>query len=170
MQYYHGIYILKVEEGTESWTVKYLLICDENFILSLFFLYLSENSLVSDEAEEVQSLTKVLSHTQKFLAEQIEHAVLQHTCSLLRSVHFCKVSLCRSVTNNCGCCWGHLCFTGKLHSQRINGCTEEQGSWGEIWELAKCGSNLIVAQPIGLINISCSAEGIWLEQTRAAGL
>lgn len=35
---------------------------------------------------------------------------------------------------------------------------------GEIWALAKCGSNVIVAWPTALINISCSAEGIWLRQ------
>lgn len=41
---------------------------------------------------------------------------------------------------------------------------EEQWSDGEIWELAKCGSNVIVAWPTALINMSRSAEGIGLEQ------
>lgn len=35
-----------------------------------------------------------------------------------------------------------------------------------IWEPVKCGSNVIVARPTALINISCSAERIWLWASR----
>lgn len=46
-----------------------------------------------------------------------------------------------------------FCSPALCPSQWIKTCTEEQ--WGEIWEPAKCGSNVIVAWPRALIHINC---------------